>query len=56
MITRTILRALWAAIVFVFAGTVALGVLFMLGAAWVGDELVWGNDRLEAALAWARGA
>jgi len=39
MITRTILHALWAAIVFVFAVTVALGVLFMLGAAWVGDEL-----------------
>jgi len=39
MITRTILHALWAVIVFVFAVTVALGVLFMLGAAWVGDEL-----------------
>ena len=39
MITRTILHALWAAIVFAFAVTVALGVLFMLGAAWVGDEL-----------------
>src|SRR5262245_46000411 len=35
MITRTILHALWAVIVFVFAVTVALGVLFMLGAAWV---------------------
>jgi ABC-type lipoprotein release transport system permease subunit len=33
MITRTILHALWAVIVFVFAVTVALGVLFMLGAA-----------------------
>ena len=39
MITRTILHALWAVVVFVFAVTVALGVLFMLGAAWVGDEL-----------------
>ena len=39
MITRTILHALWAATVFVFAATVALGVLFMLGALWVGDEL-----------------
>jgi hypothetical protein len=39
LITRTILHALWAAIVFVFAVTVALGVLFMFGAAWVGDEL-----------------
>ena len=39
MITRTILHALWAATAFVFAVTVALGVLFMLGAWWVGDEL-----------------
>ena len=39
MITRTILHALWAATAFVFAVTVALGVLFMLGAVWVGDEL-----------------
>ena len=39
MIVRTILHALWAATVFVFAATVALGVLFMLGALWVGDEL-----------------
>ena len=31
MITRTILHALWAATGFVFAVTVALGVLFMLG-------------------------
>src|SRR5262249_15664659 len=37
MIARTILHALWAVIV--FAVTVALGVLFMLGSAWVGDEL-----------------
>jgi hypothetical protein len=39
MIVRTIFRALWAATVFVFAASVALGVLFVLGALWVGDEL-----------------
>ena len=39
MITRTILRVLWAATVFVFAFAVTLGVLFLLGALWVGDEL-----------------
>lgn len=39
MITRTIFHALWAATVFVFAAVVALGVLFVLGALWVGDEL-----------------
>jgi hypothetical protein len=39
MIVRTIFRALWAATVFVFAAAVALGVLFVLGALWVGDEL-----------------
>ena len=39
MITRTIFRVLWAATVFVFAFVVALGVLFLLGALWVGDEL-----------------
>jgi hypothetical protein len=39
MITRTILHALWAAIVFLFAVAVALGLLFVLGALWVGDEL-----------------
>jgi hypothetical protein len=39
LIVRTIFRALWAATVFVFAVVVALGVLFVLGALWVGDEL-----------------
>ena len=39
MITRTIFRVLWAATVFVFAFVVALGVLFLLGGLWVGDEL-----------------
>ncbi|HEV3241986.1 MAG TPA: hypothetical protein VGY14_01845 [Methyloceanibacter sp.] len=39
MIVRTIFRALWAATVFVFAVVVALGVLFVLGAIWVGNEL-----------------
>ena len=39
MIIRTIFRVLWAAIVFVFAVAVALVVLFVLGAIWVGDEL-----------------
>ena len=39
MITRTIFRALWAATVFVFAAALALGLLFALGAIWVGDEL-----------------
>ena len=39
LITRTIFRVLWAATVFVFAFAVALGVLFLLGALWVGDEL-----------------
>lgn len=39
MITRAIFRVLWAATVFVFAFVVALGVLFLLGALWVGDEL-----------------
>ena len=39
MITRTIFRVLWAATVFVFAFAVALGVLFLLGGLWVGDEL-----------------
>jgi hypothetical protein len=39
LITRTILHALWAATIFVFAVAVALGVLFLLGALWVGDEL-----------------
>ena len=39
MIARTILHALWAATIFVFAVAVALGVLFLLGALWVGDEL-----------------
>ena len=39
MITRTIFRALWAATVFVFAAALALGLLFALGAVWVGDEL-----------------
>jgi hypothetical protein len=39
LITRTIFRALWAATVFVFAAAVALGLLFVLGALWVGDEL-----------------
>ena len=31
--------SLWAATVFVFAFAVALGVLFLLGGLWVGDEL-----------------
>ena len=39
MITRTIFRVLWAATVFVFAFAVTLGVLFLLGGLWVGDEL-----------------
>jgi hypothetical protein len=39
MITRTIFRALWAATAFVFAAALALGLLFVLGALWVGDEL-----------------
>jgi hypothetical protein len=39
MIIRTIFRALWAAAVFVLAAVVALGVLFLLGTLWVGDEL-----------------
>ena len=39
MITRTIFRALWAATAFIFAAVVALGLLFVLGALWVGDEL-----------------
>ena len=39
MITRIIFRALWAATVFVLAVVVALGVLFVLGALWVGNEL-----------------
>jgi hypothetical protein len=36
---RLITRVLWAATVFVFAFAVALGVLFLLGGLWVGDEL-----------------
>ena len=39
MIVRTIFRVLWAATAFLFAVAVALGVLFALGALWVGDEL-----------------
>ena len=39
MITRTIFRVLWAATMFVFAFAVTLGVLFLLGGLWVGDEL-----------------
>jgi len=39
LITRTIFHALWAATVFVFAAVLALGLLFALGALWVGDEL-----------------
>jgi hypothetical protein len=39
MITRTIFHAVWAATSFVFAAALALGVLFVLGALWVGDEL-----------------
>ena len=39
MIVSTIFRALWAAALFVFAVVVALGVLFVLGALWVGSEL-----------------
>jgi hypothetical protein len=39
LITRTIFRVLWAATVFVFAFAVTLGVLFLLGGLWVGDEL-----------------
>jgi hypothetical protein len=39
MIVDTIFRVLWAASVFVFAVAVALGVLFLLGSLWVGDEL-----------------
>lgn len=39
MIVRTIFRVLWAATAFAVAAIVALGVLFMLGALWVGDEL-----------------
>ena len=39
MIVGTIFRVLWAATVFVFAVAVALGVLFLLGSLWVGDEL-----------------
>ena len=39
MIVRTIFRLLWAATVFVFAVGVALGMLFALGALWVGNEL-----------------
>ena len=39
MITRTIFHVLWAATVFVFAAVLALGLLFALGALWVGDEL-----------------
>ena len=39
MIVRTILRALWAPTVLILAVTLALGVLFVLGSMWVGDEL-----------------
>jgi hypothetical protein len=39
VIVRTIFRALWAATVFIFAVAVSVGVLFVLGALWVGDEL-----------------
>lgn len=39
MIVRTIFRVLWAATAFLLAVTVAVSVLFALGALWVGDEL-----------------
>jgi hypothetical protein len=39
MIFRTFFRALWIAFAFMIAAGVALGVLFVLGAFWVGDEL-----------------
>ncbi|MGO8841719.1 MAG: hypothetical protein ACLQF1_11470 [Methyloceanibacter sp.] len=39
MIVRTFFRVLWAATAFLLAVAVALGVLFALGALWVGDEL-----------------
>jgi hypothetical protein len=39
LIVRTIFRTLWATTAFVFAVVVALGLLFVLGALRVGDEL-----------------
>jgi len=39
VILRTIFRMLWVVVAFCIAVAVALGVLFALGAIWVGDEL-----------------
>jgi hypothetical protein len=39
VIISTIFRVLWAAIAFLLAVAIAVGVLFALGAVWVGDEL-----------------
>ena len=39
MITRTIFRILWVVVSFLFASGIALAVLLLLGALWVGDEL-----------------
>ena len=39
MILRTLFRMLWVTVAFCLAIAVALGVLFALGALWVGDEL-----------------
>lgn len=39
MITRTILRVLWVVVSFFFAAGIALAMLLLLGALWVGDEL-----------------
>ena len=39
MIVRTIFRLLWVALAFCIAAGIALAVLFVLGALWVGDEL-----------------
>ncbi|ODA68073.1 hypothetical protein A7A08_01243 [Methyloligella halotolerans] len=39
MITRTVFRILWVVVSFLFASGIALAVLLLLGALWVGDEL-----------------
>ena len=39
MINRTIFRVLWVVVSFLFASGIALVVLLLLGALWVGDEL-----------------
>ncbi len=39
MVTRTIFRMLWVVVSFLFASGIALVVLLLLGALWVGDEL-----------------